>query len=78
MSVLNKKPYAQKVIESLGQADLEALASAINGCVTWFNNYFEKGDYNVVKSDEGKLIRIKGERMMFPNATELKTEPKEY
>ncbi len=31
MSVLNKKPYAQKVIESLGQADLEALASAING-----------------------------------------------
>lgn len=38
----------------------------------------EKGNYNVVKSDKGKLIRIKGERMMFPNATELKSEPKEY
>lgn len=38
----------------------------------------EKGKYNVVKSDKGKLIRIKGERMMFENATELKTEPKEY
>lgn len=31
MSAIDKKPYAQKVIESLGQEDLQDLAVAING-----------------------------------------------
>ena len=31
MSILNKKPYAQQVVESLGQEELQSLAIAING-----------------------------------------------
>jgi len=37
-----------------------------------------KGDYNLVKSSEGKKIRIKGDKRVYSEATELKDKPREY
>ena len=38
-----------------------------------------KGDYNLVKSDSGKKIRIKGDlNNVFSEATELVKHPREY
>jgi len=38
----------------------------------------DKGNYYLVKSDCGKHIRIKGDKKVYSNATELKDKPREY
>ena len=38
----------------------------------------DKGDFNLVKSSEGKKIRIKGEKQVYSEATEFVTKPREY
>lgn len=38
----------------------------------------DKGNYNLVKSDEGKLIQIKNHREKYSEATELKDKPLEF
>ena len=53
MSVLNKKPYDKKVIESLGQAELEALASAINGGGQGLFKSFINESYPFSADDKG-------------------------
>lgn len=37
----------------------------------------DKGDFYLVKSDSGKL-RIKGDKRVYSEATELKDKPREY
>ena len=37
----------------------------------------DKGDYLLVKADSGKL-RIKGDKRVYSEATELKDKPREY
>lgn len=37
----------------------------------------DKGDFNLVKSDSGKL-RVKGDKRVYSEATELKDKPREY
>lgn len=37
-----------------------------------------KGVYNLVKSDNGKRIRVKGERGSYSEATEYIDKPREY
>lgn len=38
----------------------------------------DKGHYNLVKSDSGKQIRIKGQERTYSEATEFKDKPREY
>ena len=38
----------------------------------------DKGNYNLVKSDSCKHIRIKGDSRIYSEATELKDKPREY
>lgn len=38
----------------------------------------EKDNYVLVKSDTGKLIRVKGEKEWYSEATEFKNKPREY
>lgn len=38
----------------------------------------DKGHYNLVKSDSGKLIRIKGQERTYSEATEFKDHKREY
>ena len=40
-------------------------------------NKIDKGNYFLVKSDSGKL-RVKGDKKVYSEATELKTDPREY
>ena len=37
----------------------------------------DKGLYNLVKSDSGKHIRVKGHKQVYSDATELKDKPLE-
>ena len=37
-----------------------------------------KGNYVLVKSDEGKRIRVKGERQTYSEASEFVDKPREY
>ena len=37
----------------------------------------DKGDYNLIKADSGKL-KIKGDDRIYSEATELKGKPREY
>ena len=37
----------------------------------------DKGDYILVVADSGKL-RVKGDKRIYSNATELKDQPREY
>lgn len=37
-----------------------------------------KGNYVLVKSNENKHIRIKGDKRVYSEATELKDKPREY
>ena len=36
------------------------------------------GDYNLVKSDQGKRIRVVGEEQFYSEATEFVDKPREY
>ena len=38
----------------------------------------DKGNYYLVKSDTNKHIRIKGDKNVYSEATELKYKPREY
>lgn len=38
----------------------------------------DKGNYNLVKSDQGKHIKIKGHKQVYSEATELKDKSMEY
>ena len=38
----------------------------------------DKGNYNLVTSDSGKRIRVKGRGETYSEATELKSEPLEF
>lgn len=37
----------------------------------------DKGDFVIVKSDSGKL-KVKGDKRIYSEATELKDKPREY
>lgn len=37
-----------------------------------------KGDYNLVYSNEGKKIRVKGQKEYYSECTEFVDDPKEY
>lgn len=53
MSVLNKKPYAQKVVESLGQEELQDLVVAINGGGNTLFKSFINLSYPFSEDDKG-------------------------
>lgn len=38
----------------------------------------DKGDYYLIKSDSGKHIKVKGDKMLYSEATELKDKPRKY
>ena len=40
-------------------------------------NKIDKGSYYLIKSDTGKL-KIKGDKQVYSEATELKDKPREY
>lgn len=64
MSVLNKKPYAQKVIESLGQEDLKDLASAINGGGSTLLKSFINVSYPFSTDDKGASMEYVGRNQL--------------
>ena len=41
-------------------------------------NKIDKGNFYLVKSTENKHIRIKGDKRVYSEATELKDKPREY
>ena len=41
-------------------------------------NKIDKGNFYLVKSNENKHIRIKGDKRVYSEATELKDKPREY
>ena len=41
-------------------------------------NKIDKGNYYLIKSNNGKHIRIKGDKRVYSEATELKDKPREY
>lgn len=53
MSVLNKKPYAQSVIESLTGEQLSTLASLLNGAVSTKFRSFINNSYPITNDDKG-------------------------
>lgn len=38
----------------------------------------DKGNYYLVRSNQGKHIRVKGDKRVYSEATELKEKPREY
>ena len=53
MSVINKKPYIQKVIESLSQENLEDLQTLVNGATSTLFRSFINPSYVFTEEDKG-------------------------
>lgn len=53
MSVINKKPYIQKVIESLSQENLEDLQALVNGATSTLFRSFINPSYVFTEEDKG-------------------------